>query len=89
VRDWIIPPDFDHVSAEATHLINEADVDKVSNHRNNRYVAYEPLQSPGLIFYKMSNHRNNRYVAYEPLQSPGLIFYKMSNHSNNNYVAYK
>lgn len=31
VRDWIIPPDFDHVSAEATHLINEADSDKVTN----------------------------------------------------------
>ncbi|EDO32638.1 predicted protein [Nematostella vectensis] len=28
VRDWIVPADFDHVGAEVTHLINEADVNK-------------------------------------------------------------
>lgn len=27
VRDWIIPPDFDHSEAEARHLIYEADAD--------------------------------------------------------------
>lgn len=27
VRDWIIPPDFDHSEAEARHLIYEADSD--------------------------------------------------------------
>lgn len=27
VRDWIIPPDFDHSEAEARHLIYEADTD--------------------------------------------------------------
>lgn len=27
VRDWIIPPDFDHSEAEARHLIYEADID--------------------------------------------------------------
>lgn len=27
VRDWIIPPDFDHSEAEARHLIYEADKD--------------------------------------------------------------
>ncbi len=28
VRDWIIPPDFDHSEAEAKHLIFEADADQ-------------------------------------------------------------
>jgi calumenin len=27
VRDWIIPPDFDHSEAESKHLIYEADAD--------------------------------------------------------------
>lgn len=27
VKNWVIPPDFDHAEAEARHLINEADVD--------------------------------------------------------------
>ena len=27
VKDWIIPPDFDHSEAEAKHLIFEADED--------------------------------------------------------------
>ena len=25
VRDWIIPPDYDHSDAEAKHLIRESD----------------------------------------------------------------
>jgi len=29
VKDWIIPPDYDHVEAEAKHLIREADTDGV------------------------------------------------------------
>eukprot|EP00058_Branchiostoma_floridae_P005454 XP_002590942.1 hypothetical protein BRAFLDRAFT_101089 [Branchiostoma floridae] len=28
VRDWIIPPDYDHADAESKHLIFESDVDK-------------------------------------------------------------
>jgi len=28
VADWILPPDFDHVSSEAKHLMSESDVDK-------------------------------------------------------------
>lgn len=28
VKDWIIPPDYDHTDAETKHLIFEADVDK-------------------------------------------------------------
>ena len=30
VRDWIIPPDYDHAEAEAKHLIFESDADRVS-----------------------------------------------------------
>ncbi len=30
VREWIIPPDFDHSEAEAKHLIFEADADQDS-----------------------------------------------------------
>ena len=29
VREWIIPPDYDHSEAEAKHLIYESDVDRV------------------------------------------------------------
>lgn len=29
VKDWIIPPDYDHVEAEARHLVREADGDGV------------------------------------------------------------
>lgn len=29
IADWIIPDDYDHVHAEAEHLFNEADIDKV------------------------------------------------------------
>lgn len=29
IREWIIPPDYDHSDAEAKHLIHEADADKV------------------------------------------------------------
>ena len=29
VRDWIIPPDYDHSDAEAKHLIQESDKDGV------------------------------------------------------------
>ena len=29
VKDWIIPPDYDHTDAETKHLITEADADKV------------------------------------------------------------
>jgi len=28
VKDWIIPPDFDHADAEAHHLIHDSDTDK-------------------------------------------------------------
>jgi len=28
VADWILPPDYDHVSSEAQHLVSESDVDK-------------------------------------------------------------
>jgi hypothetical protein len=27
VKDWILPPDYDHTEAEADHLIYEADSD--------------------------------------------------------------
>lgn len=27
VKQWIIPPDFDHAEAEARHLVNESDAD--------------------------------------------------------------
>lgn len=30
IREWIIPPDYDHSEAESKHLINEADSNKVS-----------------------------------------------------------
>lgn len=29
VADWIMPEDFDHVTAEARHLIQESDTNKV------------------------------------------------------------
>ena len=29
VKDWIIPPDYDHIEAEARHLVREADTDGV------------------------------------------------------------
>ena len=29
VKDWVIPPDYDHVEAEAKHLVREADTDGV------------------------------------------------------------
>ena len=29
VKDWIIPPDYDHTDAETKHLIFEADANKV------------------------------------------------------------
>ena len=29
MKDWIIPPDYDHVEAEARHLVREADKDEV------------------------------------------------------------
>ena len=29
VREWIIPPDYDHSEAEAKHLIYESDTDRV------------------------------------------------------------
>jgi calumenin len=29
IRDWILPPDYDHSEAEAKHLIYEADSNKV------------------------------------------------------------
>ena len=31
IREWIIPPDYDHSETEAKHLIAEADTDKVLN----------------------------------------------------------
>lgn len=36
VRDWILPPDFDHTDAEAKHLVHEADTDNVRNHRRDK-----------------------------------------------------
>ena len=30
LRDWIMPEDYDHAKAEATHLMYESDVDSVS-----------------------------------------------------------
>jgi Ca2+-binding EF-hand superfamily protein len=30
IREWIIPPDYDHSEAESKHLIHEADSNKVS-----------------------------------------------------------
>lgn len=32
VKAWVIPEDYDHSSAEATHLVAASDVDKVGNH---------------------------------------------------------
>lgn len=29
VKDWLIPPDYDHSEAEAKHLIYESDTDRV------------------------------------------------------------
>ena len=36
VKDWIIPPDYDHTDAETKHLITEADADKVKYYREYR-----------------------------------------------------
>lgn len=30
VRDWILPPDYDHAEAEAKHLVFESDANRVS-----------------------------------------------------------
>lgn len=48
VRDWIVPPDFDHVSSEVTHLLNEADENKVSYHGNRWPFIYPTLRYPHL-----------------------------------------
>lgn len=32
VKNWIIPPDYDHTEAETRHLIHESDSDKVCTH---------------------------------------------------------
>lgn len=32
VADWILPPDFDHVSSEAQHLLKESDENQVRFH---------------------------------------------------------
>ena len=29
VKDWILPPDYDHVSSEAKHLVSESDTNGV------------------------------------------------------------
>lgn len=29
VKQWILPPEYDHISAEAKHLLQESDADKV------------------------------------------------------------
>lgn len=34
VKDWIIPPDYDHTDAESKHLIYESDTNKVCNHKS-------------------------------------------------------
>ena len=34
VKEWIIPPDYDHSEAEARHLIYETDGDKVGWQKN-------------------------------------------------------
>ena len=39
VAAWILPPDYDHITSEAQHLINEADVDNVSITRF-KFLAY-------------------------------------------------
>ena len=31
LREWIMPENYDHAKAEATHLIDESDVDSVSS----------------------------------------------------------
>lgn len=32
VKNWIMPPDYDHSEAETRHLIHESDSDKVCTH---------------------------------------------------------
>ena len=34
MKDWIIPPDYDHVEAEARHLVREADANEVIQRYN-------------------------------------------------------
>ena len=34
VKDWIIPPDYDHTDAEAKHLIYESDTNKVCKYKS-------------------------------------------------------
>lgn len=31
VKEWIMPPDYDHSLAESKHLIHESDADRVRN----------------------------------------------------------
>ena len=41
VKNWIAPPDYDHTSAEAKHLIFESDIDKVNSFYRRMYLEYE------------------------------------------------
>ena len=38
VKDWILPPDYDHSEAEAKHLIYESDIDRVC-----RYTPWDKI----------------------------------------------
>lgn len=33
VADWILPPDYDHITSEVKHLVAEADENKVRSHQ--------------------------------------------------------
>ena len=50
MKDWIIPPDYDHVEAEARHLVREADTDgvrKLCVHSASRPAGLNLLCKPG------------------------------------------
>ncbi|RWS07593.1 calumenin-like protein [Dinothrombium tinctorium] len=53
IREWIIPPDYDHSEAEAKHLILESDTDQVS------YFSFIPIH-----FYYSNFHALNRTKNY-------------------------
>jgi hypothetical protein len=40
VRDWILPPDYDHAEAEAKHLVFESDANRVSCLRRSLFTVW-------------------------------------------------
>lgn len=72
MKQWIIPPDFDHAEAEAKHLVQESDSDD-----DGQLTKDEIMAKYDLFVGSQATDFGEALNRHDEFWSESLIFYKL------------